>query len=113
MRIPKADAVIIAKEKITDYLLNPDHPDGASKAVFFEAFGFSASAWETLAAALKRIGQENPVNAVASVHGRKYIVDGPLQTPSGRIVRVRTVWIIDDETETPRLVTAYPRDKVS
>ena len=32
MNLPNADGVEIAKQKITDYLLNPLHPDGAGKA---------------------------------------------------------------------------------
>ena len=52
MNLPKADAVEIAKEKITDYLLNPLHPDGAGKAIFFLAQGFRPEAWQVLADAL-------------------------------------------------------------
>ena len=52
MKLPKADAVEIAKEKITDYLLNPLHPDGAGKAIFFLAQGFRADAWHEFAEAV-------------------------------------------------------------
>ena len=45
---------------------------------------------------------------VDSPHGSKYIVDGKIDTPSGRQVTVRTVWIVDHDHQIPRLVTAYP-----
>jgi hypothetical protein len=44
-----------------------------------------------------------------SIHGEKYIVEGTIATPVGRVVRVRTVWIIDRGETVPRLVTAFPR----
>lgn len=49
--------------------------------------------------------------SVESQHGRKYIVAGPLETPNGKLAHVRTVWIVDAGEDTPRLVTAYPRDE--
>ena len=112
MRIPKADAVIIAKEKITDYLLNPQHPDGAPKAVFFAAHGFTVENWQALAEAFRQlVASSELARQVISRHGEKYIVDGPLATPVGRMPIVRTVWIIDQGGDTPRLVTAYPHEE--
>jgi hypothetical protein len=46
--------------------------------------------------------------SIVTRHGTKYVVDGLLATPSGRSVAVRTVWIIEDASLPPRLVTAYP-----
>jgi hypothetical protein len=109
MRLPKADAVIIAKEKITDYLLNPLHPDGAPKTVFFAAHGFTVENWQVLAEAFRQLAANSEeAQQVISRHGEKYIVDGPLGTPEGRAPIVRTVWIIDEGGDVPRLVTAYP-----
>ena len=42
------------------------------------------------------------------IHGLKYILEGKMETPSGRSPTVRTIWIVDRGAETPRLVTAYP-----
>jgi len=44
----------------------------------------------------------------ATVHGQKFVLEGELEGPSGRRLRVRTIWIIDRGQERPRLVTAYP-----
>src|SRR5260370_30737091 len=78
MRLPKADAVIIAKEKITDYLLNPQHPDGAPKAVFFAGHGFTAENWQILAEAFRQLpANSEQAQPVISRHRQKYVVDAP------------------------------------
>jgi len=109
MRVPDADTAIVSQEKIVGYLLNPLHPDGAGKAQFFNAVGFRVDRWTVLADALRNliVGSE-AISRVDSAHGTKYIVDGVISTPSGRIIRVRTVWIVDAGEKSPRLVTAYP-----
>ncbi|WP_370693575.1 DUF6883 domain-containing protein [Nitrospira tepida] len=43
--------------------------------------------------------------------GHKYIVDGVVRTPNGQTALVRTVWIVDTGCDTPRSVTAYPREQ--
>ena len=43
-----------------------------------------------------------------SSHGWKYVVEGEIETPAGRSVVIRTVWIVDHGQSSPRLVTAYP-----
>ena len=52
MKLPKLDRLIIERKKVADYLLNPTHRYGASKARFFSKFGFQREKWETLAQAL-------------------------------------------------------------
>jgi hypothetical protein len=46
-----------------------------------------------------------------STHGKKYIVDGTMETPTGKSPRVRTIWIVDGGETVPRLVTAYPHEE--
>ena len=48
--------------------------------------------------------------SMESAHGGKYILDGRIETPSGKRPIVRTVWIVDRGVEMPRLVTAYPQE---
>ena len=45
---------------------------------------------------------------VASPHGLKYILDGNRETLRGKSPSVRTIWIVDQGLQAPRLVTAYP-----
>lgn len=47
--LPRAEALVVEREKIVDYLLNPAHRYGASKARFVAAFGFRVEKWGRLA----------------------------------------------------------------
>lgn len=112
MDLPNKDRVNVEPEKVRDYLLCEAHPDGYGKAEFFVAKGFRREAWHVLAEALRQVARENIVTkSMTSSHGQKYIVDGMLNTPSGQAALLRTVWIVDAGGETPRLVTAYPREE--
>jgi Domain of unknown function (DUF6883) len=114
MHLSNADAAVVSRDKVVDYLLNPWHPDGAAKAAFFAAMGFHVDRWQELANALKRLAETASATIrVDSPHGSKYIVDGTIGTPSGRSVSVRSVWIVDLGSQAPRLVTAYPRQQES
>jgi hypothetical protein len=112
MKIPNREHAVVEHEKVKDYLLNEAHPDGYGKAEFFTALGFRRETWEALVDALRQIARDSPVTkSMTSTHGHKYIVDGLLQAPSGRTAMVRTVWIVDAGMDTPRLVTAYPKEQ--
>jgi len=37
MRLPNAHFAVVDREKITEYLLNSEHPDNGGKAAFFIA----------------------------------------------------------------------------
>jgi hypothetical protein len=111
MNLPNATLAIVERHKIADYLLNPAHPDNGGKARFLTAMGFALHDWQILAAALRQLAVNTPVAArIESSHDRKYVQDGLLQTPCGKMPIVRAVWIVDRGSETPRLVTAYPQD---
>ena len=112
MKLPNAENAVVDREKIADYLLNAAHPDNGGKAPFFLSHGFRAEHWQTLATEFRRQAEATEVHkSVASAHGQKYIVDGPLETPGGKTPLVRTVWIVDLGLTTPRLVTAYPQNE--
>lgn len=112
MNLRNADAAVVAQEKIRDYLLNAAHPDNGGKAAFFLSLGFQREDWGALAIAFRELaGSTNVAAQFESVHGAKYIVDGRLQSPSGRSPVVRTIWIIDRGDDIPRLVTAYPHEE--
>ena len=55
-----------------------------------------------------RSGRLGTTQKMESPHGLKYIMDGKIETPSGKSPRVRTIWIVDQGLQAPRLVTAYP-----
>ncbi|HEY3757113.1 MAG TPA: hypothetical protein VGL42_13260 [Opitutaceae bacterium] len=109
MKLPEPDSLVVEREKIVDYLLNPQHRFGASKAQFFAAFGFKAEEWGALADAIRRHGREHEVSKVTETRfGPRFEVDGELRTPVGRRPQVRTVWQWDKGQLAPRLITAHP-----
>lgn len=108
---PRAPAAswTIERSKVVDYLLNDAHRDGASKAKYLRAFGFTRDRPDQLAAALAE-------HAVACGPGRevrppigspRLVIEGPLPAPDGRAANVRTVWELTSGTEA-RLVTLVP-----
>ena len=112
MGLPNASRAVVEQAKIVEYLLNPAHRYGASKARFFAQFGFRAEAWEVLAGALREHAQENEVTKVRETgFGPRYEVEGELTAPDGRRPRVCTVWQMDDGETAPRLITAYPLER--
>jgi hypothetical protein len=113
MKLPNAHLAIVEEEKITEYLLNSAHPDNGGKAAFFQKLGFNRGDWATFAEALRELADAGEVTKnVESVHGTKYIVEGRLDTPSGKSPMVRSVWIVDRGLEAPRLVTTYPHEEL-
>ncbi len=109
MKLPNAENAQVEKEKIVDYLLNPTHRFGASKARFFMQFGFRLTQWESFADALREHGQRHEVSRIKNTpFGPRYQVEGELATPGRRNPQVRTVWQFDHEKIAPRLITAYP-----
>jgi uncharacterized protein DUF6883 len=109
MVLPNPHLVVVERAKITEYLLNPEHRYGASKAQFFAEFGFELRNWKTLAEALREHGQQYEVSVMRqTLWGPRFEVDGELNTPDGRRPRIRTVWQLDAGEIAPRLITAYP-----
>ncbi|MGO8954696.1 MAG: DUF6883 domain-containing protein [Rhodomicrobium sp.] len=107
--LPNADIAYADPRKIVEYLLNLRHPDGASKAAFFQSFGFHPDDPEAMIGALLLHARSNCVTRLQkSEFGTSYVIEGPLETPWGRTPNVRTVWIIENGESAPRLVTAIP-----
>jgi hypothetical protein len=109
MKLPNSEKARVAEQKLRDYLLSTTHPVGAAKARFFRSFGYKDDNSELLEQGLLHIARSKEIVQVTeSPFGDKYVIDGQLQTPVGREVTVRTVWIIETEDDVPRLVTAHP-----
>lgn len=108
MKLPNASLVIVEREKVENYLLNPAHRSGAGKAKFFSLFGFKRERWQELEQALRQHALTQEVAEVKETgFGPRYAVEGPLGAPDGRRPLVRSVWQQDDGMVAPRLITAY------
>ena len=106
--LPQAEVLIVEQAKISGYLLDLDHKEGGPKAKFFLKRGFTPSAWETMAEALRQHGRTQPVTETSETRfGRKFTVECQLTTPDGRNPCILTAWI-QEGTRPPRLVTAHP-----
>ncbi len=109
MKLPNRTGAYVPPEKITDYLLSETHAVGKSKARYFRSFGFGHDTASQLRQGLLTIAKSREVvRAEKSLHGTKFIVDGELKTPKGVMIRVRTIWIVEKDMDSPRFITAYP-----
>ena len=108
MRLPNAENAIIPAEKLRDYLLRAEHPYNRGKAAVFAALGYTEANWRQLEADIR--AQHLILDAELgkpSDFGAKYEVRGLLRGPLGVRVII-TVWMIDVDSEVPRLLTAHP-----
>lgn len=106
--IPNSEDCWVEPQKIERYLMNLEHMDGAPKASFFMAHGFTQSDLAALGSALTAHPKANLVVASeTNAYGLKSVVECTIQTPDRRNPCIRSVWI-DEGDGKPRLVTAYP-----
>jgi len=109
--LPNANQAVVEESKMTDDLFSESHPIGRHKAHFFKRLGFKAQHVEALKLEILQIARKNPVTEnVDSAFGNKYVVCGSLEAPSGKVVSIKTVWIIEKGSSNPRFVTAYPNE---
>jgi hypothetical protein len=108
VKLPFADQAIVSDTKLVEYLLNPNHPRGRGKALFFLALGFRREQPKILRQALVRLAATADMTETSGMYGRKFVGAGELETPGGRAAQVVTVWMLPDGAPPPQLVTAYP-----
>jgi hypothetical protein len=109
MKIPNSDRAIIEPSKLTDYLLNPEHKRGGTKAKLLIQCGYSQENWQQLETDIRNYHLPTDVDIVKqTAYGIRYEIAADLSTPVGRELLVRTVWQIDTGTDFPRLITLIP-----
>jgi len=108
MKLPNPERAIIDEEKLSGYCLNPRHSDGQHKArVFQSALGMGIeSAAELRTALMQAIQTIDAVLDKRSPYGQKYRVDF-LMGRGEKQATVRSVWIVHDDEDFPRLVTCF------
>lgn len=109
MKIPAAHLVEVPRKKVVDYLLSETHPVGRHKAVLFRSWGFSVDNWQVLADSLQQHAAENDITKEElSPFGMRFVIEGIMEVPDGRLPPVRAIWFLRHQETTPRFVTAYP-----
>lgn len=109
MLIPNAKNAVVDIRKLRDYCMNSNHDDGKHKArLFLSTLGMTADDAE----ALREILLE-----VVTVHeaklgrqdgfGQRYTLDFKIAWHN-RNTTLRSGWIIEHNSEVPRLTTCYP-----
>lgn len=107
--LPNPHLLRIDPAKVTDYLLNSDHPMGGAKAKFFMSVGFSSTRVEEFASALREHAAQNKIADVnPHPYGVKTVVDCFMTTPSGKPYCIRSVWNDYQDGASPKLITAHP-----
>ncbi len=108
MKLPNSKRAIIESQKLAGYCLNPEHPDGQHKArVFQSALGLGKENESELCQALKEAVQnDEAVFDEENQYGKKYVIDF-LMTRGERQAIVRSVWLVRNDENIPRLVTCY------
>ncbi len=101
------------REKVRDYLLDPEHPSGRHKAILWQrVFGLTRADSEHLRTELRRMSIEGWVADVRDA------TDGPPAAtwttlcdytgPNGHAGPVRAQWDIRQPGTAPRLASAWP-----
>jgi hypothetical protein len=107
--LPHADQALVDEGKICDYLLSDTHPVGRFKARVFRSLGYTVESWRRLRDDLLHHGQTGTVQRIeTSAYGMKVVISATLKGPNGAFRPFRTVWLIQDQSTQPRLVTAFP-----
>jgi hypothetical protein len=108
LKLPNVERAVVEMEKLLTYSLNPEHEVGKHKAIVFKsALGITldAAGWlrETI---LRQVVDSEAVRGNESPFGEKYVVDMEV-THGGRTATVRTTWIVENNTDFPRLTSCY------
>ncbi len=99
---------VVEIEKLRDYALDPEHDEGKHKArVFRAALGFTRDDAERLRAMILDAAlHEGATVGKLTRHGQMYTIDFAAEGLHGEVT-VRTGWIVEHDTDFPRLVTCY------
>ena len=109
MTIPNVEHAVVDIRKLRDYCLNPMHDEGQHKAHLFAiALGMTTDDAEGLRALLlQAVKTADAQLGRRDTYGQRYTVDLLLEWHD-RQAMVRSGWIIEHDSGTPRLTTCYP-----
>jgi hypothetical protein len=109
MLIPNAKNAVVDIRKLRDYCLNPEHDDGKHKARLFSSIlGMTADNAEELRQILLKVIQTDEAQLGRRDGCRqRYILEFTIQWQN-RSATLPSGWIIENDSEIPRLTTCYP-----
>lgn len=109
MKLSGGAQAVVDIEKLRDYCLSAQHPEGRHKArVFLSALGMGASDAEGLRNLLLVVAadSDNVTLTGSDLYGIRYSLDFTVFWNSRESV-VRSAWIVKSGEEFPRLTTCY------
>jgi len=109
MKIPNTELALVDIRKLSDYCLNPLHDEGKHKArLFAAALGMTADHAEDLREMLLQIVKTHDAKlGRRDAFGQRYTVDFPFEWRGKRAI-IRSGWIVEYDSQIPRLATCYP-----
>ncbi len=109
MLIPNGDNAVVDIRKLRDYCLNPEHDDGKHKARLFSTIlGMTADDAQELRRILLEVVKTDEAQLGRSDgYGQRYTLDFVLEWQD-RSATIRSGWIIEHDSDIPRLTTCYP-----
>ena len=111
MKLSEDDAVIAA-EKLIDYILSSNHPEGRSKAAYLSQMGYNQGNWQVLEQDLRKQHLScDAKEGSLSPYGKKYEILAPLTGPNGKTMWIRSIWIVRHGENMARLITIIPEEK--
>jgi hypothetical protein len=107
MKLPNAESAFVDMQKLTDYLLDPDHPRGKHKArVFAAACGITANDADFLRQVLLTAAQQGDAALRrVDIYGQRFVIEWEITGVGGQ-VKLVTAWIIRHGEDFPRFVSA-------
>lgn len=111
-QIPNYEKATIDPVKLQDYVLSDSHPIGRFKAALFQQMGYARRNWEQFAEDICTL--HLPLDAELgeeTKYGQKYIIAGDIKGPSGKVIRLKSIWIILTGEDFPRFITIYPEEE--
>ncbi|MGB3534891.1 MAG: DUF6883 domain-containing protein [Microcoleaceae cyanobacterium] len=109
MLIPHAEQAVVDIRKLREYCLNPKHDNGKHKARLFSSIlGMVASDAEELRQILLEVVKTHEAKlGRQDEFGQRYTLDFRIEWQN-RSATLRSGWIIEQGSETPKLTTCYP-----
>ncbi|HEY7336168.1 MAG TPA: hypothetical protein VH639_14860 [Bryobacteraceae bacterium] len=107
MKLPNGEDAIVDLRKLEEYCLSPHHPRGRNKARVFASAGIHLDSAEALREALLWAAKScDAKSGGTSAYGERYVVDLDWAAP-GRVVKIRSTWIVRVDEGKPRLTSCY------